>query len=109
MNQQQPQQNQQQNSTIPSASLSNDYFAQHSTVDCPLNSLIVMEDLSTFHLNENSTFFNINVYGKSNDNENILLGYLNIPIASVLAECGESSLGHYIKQYSLIPPDAPNL
>lgn len=85
-----------------------DQFQQHSTIDCLANSLIRMNDTSTFALSENLPYLNINVYGRCND-DNILLGYVNIPVGLVLAECSESNLGHFIKQYSLNPPEAPNL
>lgn len=83
-------------------------FIQHSTVDCYMNSFIRMDDLSNFKLSEASQYLNLNVYGRNNE-ESILLGYLNIPINSIIAECNESHLGHYLKQYSLIPPDSPNV
>lgn len=83
-------------------------FIQHSTVDCYMNSFIRMDDLSNFHLCEASHYLNLNVYGRNNE-ESILLGYLNIPTNSIIAECNESHLGHYLKQYSLIPPDSPNV
>lgn len=85
-----------------------EFFQQHSTIDCDKNSFIRMNDLAQFKLNENTLFFNLNVFGRSND-ETIFLGYLNIPIHNVLAECNDSNLGYFVKQYSLVPPDAHNL
>lgn len=86
----------------------NEFFQQHSTIECDKNSLIRMNDLAQFKLNENTLFFNLNVFGRSNE-ESIFLGYLNVPIHHVLAECNDSNLGYFVKQFSLMPPDAPNL
>lgn len=84
------------------------YTQQHSTYDCFANSFIHMNDVCTLCLNDNFNYLNINVYGRCND-DNLLLGYLNIPVNTVLAECAESNLGHFIKLYSLHPPDVPNM
>ncbi|KAG4075848.1 hypothetical protein HA402_003674 [Bradysia odoriphaga] len=85
-----------------------EFFQQHSTIDCDKNGFIRMNDLAQFKLNDNTTFFNLNVFGRSNE-ETVLLGYLNIPILNLLAECNDSNLGYFVKQYFLIPPDAHNL
>lgn len=99
--------------TTAANSLSNsmtnsDYYQQHSTVDCLVNSLIKMNDLAQFKLNENSNWFNLNVFGRCNDDIE-LLAYINIPISNVLVECADSNLGQFVKQYPLSPPAAPNL
>lgn len=83
-------------------------FQQHTTVECDVNSFILMNDIYGFKLNSNAVYFNLNIFGRCND-EVILLGYLNIPVMSVLVECNDSTLGHFIKQFTLNPPDAPNL
>lgn len=83
-------------------------FQQHVTVECLVNSFITMNDISKFKLNQNAGFFNLNIFGRCNG-KCILLGYLNIPVMTVLAECIDSTLGHFVKQFTLNPPDTPNL
>lgn len=83
-------------------------FEMHSTVECPVNTFISMNDLCQFKLSQKTQFLNLNVLGRCND-ETILLGYLNIPISNVLYECSDSTLAHFIKQYKLSPPDTPDL
>lgn len=85
-----------------------DYFQQHSTIDCLVNSLIKMNDLAQYKLHDSLTYLNLNVFGRCNEDTE-LLGYLNIPVANVLVECADSNLGQFVKQYSLIPPTTPNL
>lgn len=85
----------------------NDY-PMHSTIECTVNSFVSMNDLCQFKLNPKSQFLNLNVFGRCND-ETILLGYLNIPVANVLYECSDSTLAHFIKQFTLNPPDTPDL
>ncbi|KAL1398053.1 hypothetical protein pipiens_009265, partial [Culex pipiens pipiens] len=82
-----------------------DGFPQHSSVDCEFNSFIRMGDLCSFQLMEPFSYLNLSVFGKSSD-EHRLLGYLNIPISSILQECSESHLGHHLKKYPLLPPEA---
>lgn len=81
---------------------------QHASIECLVNSFIIMNDTSQFKLDANTMHLNLNVFGRCND-ETILLGYLNIPVHTILAECNDSTLGHFIKQYTLSPPDTPNL
>ncbi|XP_058823324.1 PDZ domain-containing protein 8 [Topomyia yanbarensis] len=94
-----------ESSTNASKISQNDGFPQHSSVDCEFNSFIRMDDLCCFQLMEQFTYLNVNVFGKSSD-EHRLLGYLNIPINSILMECNESLLGHHLKKYPLLPPEA---
>ncbi|XP_053691071.1 PDZ domain-containing protein 8 [Sabethes cyaneus] len=82
-----------------------DGFPQHSSIDCEFNSFIRMADLCSFQLMEQFSYLNVNVFGKSSD-EHQLLGYLNIPVNSILVECNESLLGHHLKKYPLLPPEA---
>lgn len=83
-------------------------YPQHSTVDCEFSNFIRMNDLSVFTLNENFNFINVNVFGRSKKmEENVLLGYLNIPVNNVLTECSESTL--YIEKYNLMPPETNDL
>lgn len=80
-----------------------EHYYQHSTVDCKLSRLIHMEDISNFKLDPNCRFLNISVYGKSLG-ENQLLGFTNIPMYQILAECCETSLSQSFKAYELNPP-----
>lgn len=81
---------------------------QHASIECLVNSFITVNDTSQFKLDANSMHLNLNVFGRCND-ETILLGYSNIPVHTILTECNDSTLGHFIKQYTLSPPDTPNL
>lgn len=83
-------------------------YPMHSTIECGVNTFISMNDLCQFKLSQKSQFLNLNVFGRCNE-ETILLGYLNIPVQSVLYECSDSTLAHFIKQYTLNPPDTPDL
>ncbi|XP_053680842.1 PDZ domain-containing protein 8 [Anopheles nili] len=82
-----------------------DGYPQHSSIDAEFNSFIRLDDPCTFQLMENYSYLNLSVFGKNSD-ENRLLGYLNIPINSILLECNESHLGHHLKKYPLLPPEA---
>lgn len=83
-------------------------YPMHTTVDCPPNSFISINDLSQFKIEPSAMYLNLNVFGRTSDG-NELLGYLNIPLHNVIFECNESTLGHLIKKFTLIPPDTPNL
>lgn len=83
-------------------------FPQHSTIDCDFNTFIRLDDLCSFNLQDSFVYLNLGVFGRSKD-DNVLLGYLNIPINNILVECNESNLGHYLKKFPLTPPDVPNL
>lgn len=83
-------------------------YQQHSTVECTVDSFIHMDDLAYFKLSDNFTYLNLNVFGKTND-ESVSLGYLNIAVPQVLAECSDSNLGQFFKQYTLTPPSTPSL
>lgn len=78
------------------------YFYQHSTIDCGFCPLIHMDDLSNFQLDANSRFLNVCVFGKC-AGESVLLGYYNIQIGQILAECCETSLNQCLKQIALNP------
>lgn len=82
-------------------------FSQHSTVDCSVSNFIRMNDSTIFNLDANYAFLNVNVYGRSIKNDNVLLGYLNIPIDNVLAECNDTTM--YNEKYFLKPPEIPEL
>ncbi|KFB53493.1 AGAP002576-PB-like protein [Anopheles sinensis] len=82
-----------------------DCFPQHSSIDAEFNSFIRLDDPCMFQLMEKYSYLNLSVFGK-NSEENRLLGYLSIPINSILLECNESHLGHHLKKYPLLPPEA---
>lgn len=85
-------------------------YQQHNTIECSSGgSFIEMNDLAYFKLSDNFSYLNVNVFGKTNLDENVLLGYLNISLHQVLAECSDSNAGQFFKQYTLTPPSAPNL
>lgn len=88
--------------------IQNDEFETHATIECAVNSFISMNDLCQFKINQKSQYLNINVLGRCN-NETILLGYLNIPVQNILYECSDSTLAHYIRQFTLNPPDTPDM
>lgn len=83
-------------------------YPMHTTVECLVNSFVSLNDLCQFKIDPTAMYLNLNVFGRGND-ENVLLGYLNIPVQNVLFECNDSTLGHFVKQFPLNPPDAPNL
>lgn len=84
------------------------HFPQHSTIDCSISDFVSMEDTTSFTLNPSHLFLNLNVFGTSLKGDNLLLGYLNIPIDNVLAECIDSNL-NYIEKFMLNPPEVPEL
>lgn len=81
---------------------------QHTTVNCLVNTLIKMNDLAHFELEPDSRWLNICVYGRCNDDTE-LLGYVNIPVANVLAESKQTSLWQLVKKEQLQPPVPTNL
>lgn len=83
-------------------------FPQHSTVDSSISDFVDMDDTTVFSLNQNFLFLNVNVFGRSMKHDNVLLGYINIPIDNVLSECSESNL-NYIEKFMLNPPEVPEL
>ncbi|KAG5671946.1 hypothetical protein PVAND_002114 [Polypedilum vanderplanki] len=80
---------------------------QHSTIDCSSSNFIKINDTTIFNLNSNYIYLNLNVFGRSVKSDNMLLGYLNIPLENVLTECNDSHL--YIEKYMLNPPEIPEL
>nr|XP_014088967.1 PDZ domain-containing protein 8 isoform X1 [Bactrocera oleae] len=80
-----------------------EHYYQHSTVDRSINRLIHIDDLSCFKLEAKSRYLNIGVYSKS-AGDGLLLGYVNIPVGQILAECCETSLVQCWKIYELSPP-----
>lgn len=93
----------------PISTSSTHQLPQHSTIDCSISNFVKMNDSTTFYLNQNTpyAYLNVNIFGRSLKNDNILLGYLNIPLDNVLSECSDSNL--YIEKYMLNPPEIPDL
>ncbi|XP_055844429.1 PDZ domain-containing protein 8 isoform X2 [Episyrphus balteatus] len=80
-----------------------EHYQQHSTIDCSIDNLIHMDDICRFKLNSNCKYLNLCVYGKCTG-DSVLLGFLNIPVKSVIGECMETSLIEMMKTYHLVPP-----
>lgn len=82
---------------------------QHVSKEFLFNSLIHLGDFSQFNLSEGSKYLNLNVLSRTAEGaEDVLLGYSNIAIGSILSECSESNLKNYLKKFTLHPPDCPN-
>lgn len=77
--------------------------------EIPISSVISFNDEYVFMLKDGLKYLNINVWGTCGNAKDILLGYLNIPLGEVLNECCNSMLGHYIRNYSFLPPNATPL
>lgn len=68
--------------------------------------IISIDEETEFKLNENHKYLNLNVWATvSGEKEEVLLGYLNIPLAALLSECQDSTVPHHMKRYQLLPPD----
>ncbi|XP_075988143.1 PDZ domain containing 8 isoform X2 [Anticarsia gemmatalis] len=76
------------------------------TKNTPLKPIIPFDEETDFKLNENHKYLNINVWATvPGEKEEILLGYLNIPLTALLAECQDSTVPHHMKRYQFLPPD----
>jgi PDZ domain-containing protein 8 len=95
------------NMTMTSVCDNPHHFPQHSTIDCSISDFVRMNDSTLFHLNSSYLFLNVNVFGRSSNGQSVLLGYVNIPIDAILAECSESNL-NYMEKFMLNPPETPN-
>ncbi|XP_072935165.1 PDZ domain-containing protein 8 isoform X2 [Epargyreus clarus] len=68
--------------------------------------IIPFDEETDFKLNENHKYLNINVWATvPGEKEEVLLGYLNIPLAALLTECQDSTVPHHMKRYQFLPPD----
>lgn len=67
-------------------------------------SVINCKDEFSFYLKDADKYLNVNVWGLTNSDKEILLGYTNIPLADILNQCSNSLLGHYIRSFSFLPP-----
>ncbi|XP_034824149.1 PDZ domain-containing protein 8 [Maniola hyperantus] len=72
----------------------------------PIKPIIPFDEETEFKLNENHKYLNINVWSTMpGEKDEILLGYLNIPLAALLGECQDSTVPHHMKRYQFLPPD----
>ncbi|CAK1548194.1 unnamed protein product [Leptosia nina] len=76
------------------------------TKSVQLKPIIHFDEETDFKLNENHKYLNINVLVTvPGEKEEVLLGYLNIPLAALLSECQDSTVPHHMKRYQFLPPD----
>ncbi|XP_073967480.1 PDZ domain containing 8 isoform X3 [Choristoneura fumiferana] len=76
------------------------------TKSVPLKPIIPFDEETEFKLNENHKYLNLNVWATmAGEKEEVLLGYLNIPLAALLSECQDSTVPHHMKRYQFLPPD----
>ncbi|KAJ0180990.1 hypothetical protein K1T71_003075 [Dendrolimus kikuchii] len=76
------------------------------TKSIPLKPIIPFDEETEFKLNENHKYLNINVWATvPGEKDEVLLGYLNIPLAALLSECQDSTVPHHMKRYQFLPPD----
>ncbi|XP_053987253.1 PDZ domain-containing protein 8 isoform X1 [Hylaeus volcanicus] len=74
-------------------------------------SLITFEETRNFQIDSELQYLNIGVWGRVRGGEfpAKLLGYINVPVKLILAQCYTSSTGHYLKCHALLPPDSASL
>ncbi|XP_076755000.1 PDZ domain containing 8 isoform X1 [Xylocopa sonorina] len=83
----------------------------YTTKEKEYASLITFEETRTFQVDSELQYLNIGVWGRVRGGEipAKLLGYINIPMKLILAQCYTSSTGHYLKCQALLPPDSTSL
>jgi len=67
----------------------------------------------TFHIHEQHRYLNVSVWSKSENgtkvvgrgDRDVLLGHISVPLSAIISECRATKLGHYIKNYFLLPPE----
>lgn len=71
-------------------------------------SLISFEETRNFQIDSELQYLNIGVWSRVRGGEipAKLLGYINVPMKLILAQCYTSSTGHYLKCHALLPPDS---
>ncbi|XP_076549317.1 PDZ domain containing 8 isoform X1 [Osmia lignaria lignaria] len=74
-------------------------------------SLINFEETRNFQIDSELQYLNIGVWSRVRGGEipAKLLGYINVPMKLILAQCYTSSTGHYLKCHALLPPDSASL
>ncbi|XP_049885200.1 PDZ domain-containing protein 8 [Pectinophora gossypiella] len=76
------------------------------TKNVQIKPIIPFDEETEFKLNENHKYLNLNVWATvPGEKEEVLLGYLNIPLAALLSECQDSTVPHHMKRYQFLPPD----
>lgn len=83
----------------------------YTTKEKEYASLITFEETRTFQIDSELQYLNIGVWGRVRGGEihPKLLGYINVPMKLILAQCYTSSTGHYLKCHALLPPDSASL
>lgn len=81
---------------------------QHTTVNCLVNTLIKLNDLANFELSADTRWLNLCVYGQCNDTVQ-LLGFVNISVATLLAEYTQTSLWQLVKKLPISPPQPTSM
>ncbi|XP_043254326.1 PDZ domain-containing protein 8 isoform X1 [Colletes gigas] len=83
----------------------------YTTKEKEYASLITFEETRNFQIDSEFQYLNIGVWGRVRGGESPakLLGYINVPMKLILAQCYTSSTGHYLKCHALLPPDSTSL
>ncbi|XP_033326489.2 PDZ domain containing 8 isoform X2 [Megalopta genalis] len=86
-------------------------YLYYTTKEKEYASLISFEETRNFQINSELQYLNIGVWGRVKGGElpAKLLGYINVPMKLILAQCYTSSTGHYLKCHALLPPDSTSL
>ncbi|XP_060526911.1 PDZ domain-containing protein 8 isoform X2 [Cylas formicarius] len=72
--------------------------------ELPVDALLPFDDDFRFAPKDGARYVNVNAWATVADAPDILLGYLNVPLAHVAFECAASVLGHHSRRYSFLPP-----
>lgn len=83
-------------------------FSRHCTRHFEMNDFISFEDTSKICFHEGITYINVNVIGVRENESELLLGYVNVPVNPILAESQKYTLKQ-MKHFYLLPPELPNL
>lgn len=76
------------------------------TKSVAIKPIMLIDEETEFKLNENHKYLNLNIWATvPGERDEVLLGYLNISLAVLLAECQDSTVPHHMKRYQLLPPD----
>ncbi|XP_078045499.1 PDZ domain containing 8 isoform X2 [Augochlora pura] len=86
-------------------------YLYYTTKEKEYASLISFEETRNFQINSELQYLNIGVWGRVRGGEfpAKLLGYINVPMKLILAQCYTSSTGQYLKCHALLPPDSTSL
>ncbi|CRL08055.1 CLUMA_CG020948, isoform A [Clunio marinus] len=83
-------------------------FQQHITLEKEISNFVYFNDSTSFILNPSCLYLNVSVFGRTSSQDSLLLGFINIPVDNVLAECSESNL-NYVEKFMLNPPEIPKI